>query len=1063
MNIFTGLLNSYRWFASFIPYDIVILLSGISVFVGLPIAVLGIRWMSGRSLKKTILGPQMVITGALLSMLPFIINFLNRFPEAPDGYKMWLSIPYPDHLIYIHNHYQAFFWGMFGLGGIIVYYSKMYPSLTYDDTGASARFPTKREVMWDYGYVDKNTVRLNILKLSVLLTFIILFVFLNIIWNIGKEFPGIYTLSSLWLTINTGLFFLTFFGIEFALSKLPRKYDPIELVTLKGKIKKFFIDISKLLSHYFEVTRDFFPLGYLVLGKDTKTKNLVVLKGINRNIHTGIWGPSGSHKTEGYIYSSILADIWHSDRSIFVIDNKSPEMFNILAGAAFANNMRVIFFDPWKPQYCPQFNPLAGIPFNLHDGMKYEKDVYKHISYLCDLFIGTTLDIDVSNKDQVFFKARTRLFMELVFMLIYTFNEEERNMGHARDIIDSVSNMRSYVDNIKSQNSFVNKIQNQWFDFDKTSGDTRTSTLTSVKDALSPFTDPDVRKVFMKSSFKLNDLYDKDKRTLMIIGCPSQKPNSAVLASLFTKMAIHAAFVETGIGKEFEMALATKDTIAGIGIDEDTKKRMLSKRGVILNIEEGDSIRIDILPVILKLARYTGTHLNYIGQDPSSLMTMYKDWRSIETNISTRLYAGGLSGDVIKDLSLKIGKTVVQDVRLSSKNFFQKGDQQTPRVTELMSPSDIEHLPENRFILFPNNKGIRPFQVEAASRYNSDLFRKMLRKLPENPPVFKTYENEKQIEMKPHSPETAYRIPEPEGDSVLPTEHGKAQDTVTVKSGDVIDIGSPEWKERKKELQKKKGTKKPVFNLNVGNTEDTQVVNGDTYDSADTLTEEDGVSVQPQRDVFELYPKLKEEFDKLREKANFSDTEANEMKQIISNLQEADTKKAEEINSLKDEVMFDALTKLYNRRTFDNRIGEEFSKFTRHKTKFSIFVIDIDKFKDFNDKHGHQTGDEVLHHVASLVKSNIRIEDIPCRYGGEEFVVIFPETNLDGAHITSDKIRKVIESTPMENGKGPLKVTISGGVAEIKEGITVKMLIEEADKLLYTAKENGRNQVLKNV
>ena len=133
----------------------------------------------------------------------------------------------------------------------------------------------------------------------------------------------------------------------------------------------------------------------------------------------------------------------------------------------------------------------------------------------------------------------------------------------------------------------------------------------------------------------------------------------------------------------------------------------------------------------------------------------------------------------------------------------------------------------------------------------------------------------------------------------------------------------------------------------------------------------------------------------------------------------------------------------------------------RYNTNFSLIMIDIDFFKKFNDKFGHQTGDAVLRKVAEILKKTVRASDIVARYGGEEMAVILPNTNLEDAVITANKICKAVNEKPFKLLDDiECIITISLGVATYPiHGQVPQELIEIADRGLYNAKENGRNQV----
>ncbi len=158
----------------------------------------------------------------------------------------------------------------------------------------------------------------------------------------------------------------------------------------------------------------------------------------------------------------------------------------------------------------------------------------------------------------------------------------------------------------------------------------------------------------------------------------------------------------------------------------------------------------------------------------------------------------------------------------------------------------------------------------------------------------------------------------------------------------------------------------------------------------------------------------------------------------------------------------DGLTDMYNHRYFQEQMKLNIDNSKRYNTPFSLIMIDIDFFKKFNDKYGHQSGDAVLRQVAMTIKKNIRSTDIPCRYGGEEMSVILSNTKKEEAAIVAQKICEAVRNREFELATGDwTHVTISLGVATAPvDGDTVQGLIEYADKCLYVAKENGRNQVV---
>jgi diguanylate cyclase (GGDEF)-like protein len=156
----------------------------------------------------------------------------------------------------------------------------------------------------------------------------------------------------------------------------------------------------------------------------------------------------------------------------------------------------------------------------------------------------------------------------------------------------------------------------------------------------------------------------------------------------------------------------------------------------------------------------------------------------------------------------------------------------------------------------------------------------------------------------------------------------------------------------------------------------------------------------------------------------------------------------------------DRLTGLYNRRYFDEEIKKELERAVRYNYFLSLFMIDIDFFKKINDTYGHQKGDQVLAVVSSIILENTRMNDIVARYGGEEIVVLIPETGANNSMYVAEKIRSRVESGTIEQINIPVTVSIGG--AFYKRNDTAAKLIKKADDALYKAKERGRNIVVIN-
>ena len=162
------------------------------------------------------------------------------------------------------------------------------------------------------------------------------------------------------------------------------------------------------------------------------------------------------------------------------------------------------------------------------------------------------------------------------------------------------------------------------------------------------------------------------------------------------------------------------------------------------------------------------------------------------------------------------------------------------------------------------------------------------------------------------------------------------------------------------------------------------------------------------------------------------------------------------------EAIHDGLTKVYNYRYFIQELEREANRTKRFHTPFTLLMIDVDHFKDYNDKHGHQAGDVVLREVARLLELNTRATDTVARYGGEEFVVILPGLKKKEGVLIGQKLREMIASHPFTDPEHRpcCEIKISIGVASCPEdSIDPKIVLNMADKALYRAKERGRNQV----
>jgi diguanylate cyclase (GGDEF)-like protein len=172
------------------------------------------------------------------------------------------------------------------------------------------------------------------------------------------------------------------------------------------------------------------------------------------------------------------------------------------------------------------------------------------------------------------------------------------------------------------------------------------------------------------------------------------------------------------------------------------------------------------------------------------------------------------------------------------------------------------------------------------------------------------------------------------------------------------------------------------------------------------------------------------------------------------------------ISLLEREAVTDPLTGVFNRRYLDRRLGEEVASARRYSLPLSVLLLDIDHFKQINDRHGHQAGDQVLAALGEIASGELRESDILARYGGEEFLVITPHTPLAGAVNVAERLRKRIESHDfgLPDEPGGIRgtgVTVSIGVASLADGVDSReRLVHAADENLYRAKQEGRNRII---
>ncbi|SIR76199.1 PAS domain S-box-containing protein/diguanylate cyclase (GGDEF) domain-containing protein [Janthinobacterium sp. TND4EL3] len=172
-------------------------------------------------------------------------------------------------------------------------------------------------------------------------------------------------------------------------------------------------------------------------------------------------------------------------------------------------------------------------------------------------------------------------------------------------------------------------------------------------------------------------------------------------------------------------------------------------------------------------------------------------------------------------------------------------------------------------------------------------------------------------------------------------------------------------------------------------------------------------------------------------------------------------KNASLLAQLEQQALHDALTSLPNRRAYEAQAEQAMARAARSGAALTVGVADLDHFKKINDRHGHAVGDAVLRNVAQVLRDTGRVTDVAARMGGEEFGLLFPDATLPQAQMVAERIRAAVAAavTVLPDGS-PLHVTISIGLAPLARGASMDAAMSEADKALYVAKHQGRNQVM---
>ena len=257
-----------------------------------------------------------------------------------------------------------------------------------------------------------------------------------------------------------------------------------------------------------------------------------------------------------------------------------------------------------------------------------------------------------------------------------------------------------------------------------------------------------------------------------------------------------------------------------------------------------------------------------------------------------------------------------------------------------------------------------------------------------------------------------------------------------------------------------------TLEFSQGNNEDTKQLNLDLSEDITSIKE----SLSESKSLAEAEDVIVTKMDNMLSQINqFCAKQQNQNSQLISQvekLQEQMVATEDEASRLKDDLaeqraraQTDQLTNLPNRYAYNERLTQEYNRWRRYRNSLTLVVGDIDLFKAVNDNHGHAFGDLVLKKIATCLHAGIRESDFVARFGGEEFVILLPETTLIDATRAMNKMRQSISQIDFENNNSKIDITMSFGISEFTNDDTTKAVFERADSALYRAKEKGRNRV----
>lgn len=207
-----------------------------------------------------------------------------------------------------------------------------------------------------------------------------------------------------------------------------------------------------------------------------------------------------------------------------------------------------------------------------------------------------------------------------------------------------------------------------------------------------------------------------------------------------------------------------------------------------------------------------------------------------------------------------------------------------------------------------------------------------------------------------------------------------------------------------------------------------------------------------------------DQYQKQQNQQELSLTEQlSELVQRVSMMEQESGSVQQKLEEQRQKLLLDNLTQLPNREAYEQRLAQEYERWKRYRRPLSMVIGDVDLFKQVNDSYGHLAGDKVLRVIAKTLVTRLRKTDFVGRFGGEEFVILMPETSIDQALGTMEQVREAISKCPFHFRDEPLEITMSFGICEFSDEDAPEQVFERADKALYQAKELGRNQCVKAV